>query len=109
MGLFELILSVCKEADKYHSNRSLYSVNSALTSEVGEIAEEVAIAMGDSYKAEGPDGIKGEAIDAINSCMDLLYVCDRSITEEELVAIARPKLEKWLEKIKQANAEGKIK
>jgi hypothetical protein len=109
MGLIELILGTSKMADNFHRTRSLYSVLAATQAELGELSEEVAIASGDSYKEAGPDGISGEAIDLIISGLDLIYVNNPNVTEAELLAIAKPKLEKWLLKIMQAKQEGKIK
>jgi NTP pyrophosphatase (non-canonical NTP hydrolase) len=109
MTLTELILSTSKIADNFHKSRSLYSVGNATQAEMGELAEEVSIAMGDSYKTPGPDGVIGEAVDLLISGLDLIYVHDRNVTEEELLAVAKPKLEKWILKIMQANAEGKLR
>jgi NTP pyrophosphatase (non-canonical NTP hydrolase) len=109
MTLIDLILDTSRIADHFHKTRSLNSVCHATTAEMGELAEEVSIAMGDSYKQPGPDGITGEAVDLIISGLDLLYVNDRNITEAQLLAVAKPKLEKWILKIMQANAEGKLK
>jgi NTP pyrophosphatase (non-canonical NTP hydrolase) len=109
MNLVELILDTSKIADHFHKTRTRNSVMNATTAELGELAEEVNIAEGASYKEAGPDGVKGEAIDLIISGLDLLYVDDRNVTEAELIAIARPKLEKWITKIMQAHGEGKLK
>jgi NTP pyrophosphatase (non-canonical NTP hydrolase) len=109
-SLVETVLAACQKANQYHSTRSLYSIGSAMQAELGEVAEEIAIASGDSYKTPGPDGVNGEAIDLICSGLDLLFKNNGdTLNEQELVAIAQPKLDKWIEKIKQANAEGKIK
>ena len=107
--LIDLILDASKQADAYHNTRNLYSVNSAVQAEAGELSEEVAIEMGDSYKEAGPDGIPGEAIDTIISVLDLLYINNHHISEVDLCIIAKPKLEKWIAKIKEANAKGLIK
>lgn len=109
MTLVDLILITSRIADNFHKTRSLNSVCHATSAEMGELSEEVSIAMGDSYKTPGPDGINGEGVDLLISGLDLLYVNNPNITEAELIAIAKPKLEKWLTKIMQANAEGKIK
>jgi NTP pyrophosphatase (non-canonical NTP hydrolase) len=109
MSLVELILDTSHIADHFHKTRSLYSVLAATQSELGELSEEVAIESGDSYKEHGPDGIQGEAVDMIISGLDLLYVNNRNVTEAELLAIAKPKLEKWITKLMQAHGEGKIK
>jgi NTP pyrophosphatase (non-canonical NTP hydrolase) len=108
--LVEVVFAAAQEADQYHFSRSLYSIGAHMQSEMGEVAEEIAIANGDSYKSPGPDGIDGEAIDLILAGLDLLYVNrGRTLYEDELITIAQPKLAKWLEKIKQGNQEGKIK
>jgi hypothetical protein len=108
MSLVNMVLEISREADSYHKSRSLYTVQAAMSAEMGEVSEEVAIAMGDSYKTPGPDGVNGEAVDLIVAGLDLLYVNNRDVTEEQIMALAIPKLEKWIDKIKKANAEGKI-
>lgn len=92
-------LFTCRLADQYHPNRNLDSVFKALVSEVGETAVEIDIANGQSYKAPGPDGVVGEAVDAILAALDLIYKAQPNITEEEILRIAQPKLDKWIYKI----------
>lgn len=67
----------------------------SIVSEVGETAEEVQIAHGVSYKTEGPDGVVGEAVDAILGLLDLIVVHNPEITEEQLLQVASRKLAKW--------------
>jgi hypothetical protein len=67
----------------------------SIMSEVGETAEEVQIAHGVSYKTEGPDGVVGEAVDAILCLLDLIMIHNPEITEEQLLQIASLKLAKW--------------
>jgi hypothetical protein len=67
----------------------------SIMSEVGETAEEVQIAYGVSYKTEGPDGVVGEAVDAIICLLDLIMVHNPEITEKHLLQIASLKLAKW--------------
>lgn len=64
-------LQICQ---KIKNNRTHYSVFSKIVEEVGELAVEVAIVKGDSYKTAGSDGVVGEAIDVIASCIDLIYI-----------------------------------
>lgn len=66
-----------------------------LLTEVGELAQEVQIADIGSYKQPSPDGIVGEAVDAILCILDIIYLHDPDITEEELILIANKKIEKW--------------
>lgn len=95
MSVIELILATCREVK---AKRDLNGVMHKVTEEVGELATEVAIQTGASYKEPGVDGIAGEAIDAIIALTDLIYVEQPGITEEELAAIAHAKLNKWKKK-----------
>lgn len=82
--------------------RNTASVFFHASSEIGELAEEILIAKGLSYKKPGADGVIGEAIDAIISLVDLIYVHAKSegicISEQGLIDIAEKKLQKWKEK-----------
>ncbi len=79
--------------------RNLYSILASVTAEVGELAQEVAIKSGQCYKPVGEDGIVGEAVDVIVAALDLIFVADPTITEKDIVEIARRKTNKWLSKI----------
>lgn len=98
--MINTILQSSIQADTYHPTRTLYSVLSHATSELGEVAQEVAIASGDSYKQPSVDGVVGEAVDTIISLIDLIYKYDPTITEEQLAAIAEQKCSKWINAIK---------
>lgn len=50
--------------------------------ELGELCDEVNIAMGEHYKPAGPDGITGEAADVINSLIDYLWVCTQHTSQD---------------------------
>lgn len=97
LTLADVILNASWEVE---DNRSKYYVLSKVGEEFGELSTEVGIVMGDSYKDPGKDGVIGEAIDVIISTLDLIYLEKPMITEEELIAIAIPKLEKWKAKVK---------
>lgn len=79
--------------------RTPYSVLSSTMSELGELAEEIMISQGNSYKKPGVDGIVGEAIDTIVCLLDLIHVVDPELTEGDLEDIAFPKLSKWISKV----------
>lgn len=95
------VLMKCYEADRYHPERDPNSVLNHVMSEIGEVAIEVNIANGQSYKTPGPDGVIGEAIDAISALIDLIYRVKPDITEDEMADIARIKCTKWIENISQ--------
>lgn len=82
--------------------RDTASVFFHASSELGELAEEILIDRGLSYKKPGADGVVGEAIDTIISLVDLIYVHAKSkgisISEQDLIDIAEKKLQKWKEK-----------
>jgi NTP pyrophosphatase (non-canonical NTP hydrolase) len=91
-------------ADGLHPTRSTYSVFTSATSEVGELAEEIAIANGDSYKDPSVDGVIGEAIDVIITLLDLIHVYDPTFTEEDLNNYATKKAKKWITKLSERAA-----
>ncbi len=99
-SLVTLVRGTSELGDEFNKERTSYSVLAAIMSEVGETSEEIAIMNGDSYKNSGPDGVIGEALDAIIALLDLIYVVDPTITEARMYAIARPKCDKWIEKLK---------
>ena len=102
MTLLQRILQTSK---RIPVKRNEYVVLAHTMEEVGELAEEVTISCGTSYKESGPDGVIGEAIDGIICLVDMIYVHAQKngieITEEELIEIANKKLNKWEEKCKQ--------
>lgn len=61
--------------------------------EVGELALEVAIESGLSYKEPGKDGILGEAADVIISTIDVAFTAGH--TEQELINAIHEKLKQW--------------
>lgn len=102
-ALLELVRAAKSHADILDGKRTIQDIFVAAQSEMGELADEITIASGRSYKSPGKDGIKGEALDAILSLLDLILVEDPTTTQEELLAMAQPKLDKWVEKLSQRN------
>lgn len=84
---------------RFGQDRNAYSVLASVMAEVGELAEEVNIHQGYSYKRPGEDGIIGEAVDVMVSLIDLILLVDHTITEEQILDIARLKCAKWLMKV----------
>lgn len=98
--LYQIVQSASDYANNFErKKRTLYSVLSSVTSEVGELAEEVAIKNGDSYKKEGADGVVGEAVDVIIAALDLIWIADPTLTERCIGKIAEAKCAKWISKI----------
>lgn len=105
--LFTIVLAACDEADgiaikkgTFGNDRTQYSVLASITSELGELADEVNINQGYSYRQPGDDGVVGEAVDIIASAIDLIRMSNPEITEDQICAIAKRKCDKWLSKIK---------
>jgi hypothetical protein len=90
-----LVTETFKYSDTIKNNRDAFYVLSKCVEELGELSVEVQIATGVSYKEAGKDGVVGEAIDLITCVLDLIRITHPNLSEEDLVAIAIPKLEKW--------------
>lgn len=97
-SLFEEIKLASAKADAINVKRDMSCVLIKTQSELGELADEVLIHTNQSYKSPGKDGVVGELVDTILCLVDLLHVYDPSIGEQELVAIAKLKGEKWINK-----------
>ncbi len=93
-----LINETFKYSDQIKNGRNSFYVLSKCTEELGELSVEVQIKEGVSYKQAGKDGVVGEAIDLITCLIDMIHINYPELTEEDLLAIAIPKLEKWKEK-----------
>lgn len=100
--LFSIVKQASNDADKIEHEdidvlpRSAYSILSSITSELGELADEVNIEMGHSYKKPGQDGIVGESVDIICSTLDLIHLTHPELTEQDIIEIAKRKCHKWL-------------
>lgn len=85
--------------------RSPLSIALSMVSEVGELAEEVSIAEGMSYKRPGSDGEFGEAIDILITVLDYIQTVRPGVTEEEIQTYAAKKIDKWVTKTLEAAAK----
>ena len=109
-------LSVLQVCEEIKNTRNTYSVLAKIVEETGELATEIAIANGDSYKLQGSDGVVGEAIDVIASCVDLIYIQVRKdlpdITLEQIDqlmdAVMVQKLDKWKRKVAEQEQKNAI-
>lgn len=88
--------SIINVSDQIDNARDEQQVFMKVVEEIGELAQEIAIHRGQSYKTAGPDGIIGEAIDAINALVDLIHIHAPKLTEEDAAKIAYTKQLKWL-------------
>lgn len=90
-----LVNTVFKVSTSIQNGRVPMTVLPFVMEEVGELSTEIAIDFGISMKAQGDDGIVGEAIDSIICLLDVIKLYKPDITEEELVKIATRKCMKW--------------
>ena len=92
-------MSLTKEvfaaSDEIQNGRTLSDIMLHLATEHGELAQEVQIASGASYKLPGSDGVVGKGVDLILCALDVIRRHDPSVTEEDLIEIAKVKLAKW--------------
>lgn len=63
--------------------------------EVGELAIEVQIKQGNSYKTAGTDGIFGESVDILICVVDMMIRDNPEVTEDQVVNAVKAKLQKW--------------
>lgn len=104
--LLETVKRASVDRDTYPLERTMQSVLLSAAAELGECAEEVNIVAGHSYKNPDVDGIVGEALDVIACMLDLIHVCDPTLSERDLIKRCAPKMTKWLNKVRQFS-EGK--
>lgn len=75
------------------NGRTLSSILDHGRGEMDELGEEIVYhELGDKA---GSDGVVGEAIDVLLCVTDIIYQFNPAITNEEILAIALRKLEKW--------------
>lgn len=91
-----MIPTVFDTSDLVTKPRTSYDVLASLVSEVGELAEEVAIQQGHSGKTPGDDGVFGESVDVIICDLDMIHVNFPEITEEDIISMVEQKCTKWL-------------
>lgn len=102
--LVNVILEAARQGDLYDPNRTRYSVLAHAQSEMGELAQEITIVEGHSYKTASVDGVVGEAVDTILALVDLIYRHQPDITEADLIAIAQLKGRKWITSLQKHQA-----
>lgn len=97
-----LVTEIINTSIQVQNTRNIQDILIHAMTELGELAQEVQIAEGNSYKQAGPDGVVGEALDVIACMVDMIYIHYGILANEEyLISLMKPKLEKWKEKAKQ--------
>lgn len=94
--MIEEVLAVCKRV----GFRDPLEVISKLMEEVGELSQEVGIAVGFQQRPMGKDGVLGETADVIITAIDVLYRTSPQSTAEDLSKAIALKLESWERKDK---------
>jgi len=91
-----LISEVALACEHISSPRTTADILIHAMTEMGELALEIQIDEGKSYKQSGEDGIVGEALDVIVCMIDIIYKqLGPFLEEEQLLERIRPKLQKW--------------
>jgi hypothetical protein len=89
------IFSVVKEySSKIKDGRTLQDVLTHATTELGELAQEIQIVKGKSYKKPGKDGIVGECLDLIACAIDVIALRYPNLNEEYLISLLEEKMKK---------------
>lgn len=91
--MFDKIMEVSKSVP----DRNVLQVFNKLVEEVGELSVEIGVKYLNSYKKAGEGGIKGEAIDILINCLDILYL--EGVSENEVNSLIDSKLSKWKRKV----------
>ena len=87
--------AVFAASDEINNERTLQDILTHLVTEVGELATEIQIQEGKSYKIEGKDGVIGEAIDVIACALDIIHIAEPGFTDLDLQVGMQRKLQKW--------------
>lgn len=90
--IFEQVIETSK---KINNKRTVLDVLCSVQEELGELAKEVRIKYGNSYKKPDKDGVFGESVDVFAALIDLMYVDNPELTEKEVSDYLQTKLNKW--------------
>lgn len=99
--IFSAVWNESKTTDKYHGVRNDTSILNYAMCKIGELAIEVNIANGASYKKPSLGGVIAKAMHTNFALMDLIHSIDPSLTEAQLIQKLEPKMGKWISKIKE--------
>ncbi len=96
------VIEIVREySERIKDGRSRQDIMGCCVEELGEVATEIKIAEGRSYKEAGPDGIVGEYIDLIAGALDGIHKEDPTMTYEEFVGYLVLKCIKWETKVNE--------
>jgi hypothetical protein len=84
----DLIAVVRQFCDQVVNNRTPQTIFNHMLTEVDELRIELP-------SNDGPDGVVGESVDIILCALDLIFQHSPDVTDEQIVAIAARKCEKW--------------
>ena len=90
-------------SESINNGRTVSDVLTHLVTEVGELAQEVIISNGKSYKEPGVDGVTGEAIDVMLCALDIISLENPGCTEQDLFEHVVKKLNKWVKTTDKTN------
>lgn len=88
----DLLTTIRTYSAAIKNDRDPQMIFEALRDEVEELDAEIY-----GYNC-GPDGIAGEAIDIINCAVDLILKAEPTWTNDDIVAYAEKKCQKWARK-----------
>ena len=101
-----LVSEITKASFAVRDHRTAQDILTHAMTELGELALEIQIDEGKSYKQAGEDGIVGEALDVIICMVDIIHRQMYPFFEEkDLIDMARPKLQKWMDKQAEITAK----
>ena len=93
MGIINRILKTCSTIK---DGRTLDKPVFKLVEEVGELATEVNVTLGNLPESKrGVDGILGESCDVIICALDIIHQDNKNVTEEEILQMLKQKSKKW--------------
>jgi len=90
--LAETVFAAC---DEINNGRTLQDILTHLVTEVGELALEIQIQNGKSYKIAHKNGPVDEAIDVIACALDIIHTYAPEVTDLDLQVMMQHKLKKW--------------
>jgi NTP pyrophosphatase (non-canonical NTP hydrolase) len=99
--MYDMVWNEEKNVAKYHGVRNDASILNYAMCKMGELAIEVNIANGASYKKPSTNGVIGKAMHTNFALMDLIHCIDPTLIEAELIQKLEPKMGKWIAKIKE--------
>lgn len=92
----DLLETVFKASAKVNDGRDLKDVLGVVMEEVGELSTEINIKTGHKDRKPGEDGIVGECVDAIAALVDVIYLEEPNLSQQEFNRLLARKCRKWV-------------